>query len=260
MRFSRAGLHTLAGAHALDALDHADRAAFERHLARCDACAQEVRGLQETVARLGQAAAAEPPPQLRERVLGAARRAQQLGPAARRAHPLGPAIGARGGVAPAFPAWRRWAPRLAPVAAAVLLAGGAVAGVEAVGEQHRLDHAEAGGNDVAAVLTARDAHMMTAPAAGGGSATVVMSHSKRMLVFTTKDLPELAGARSYELWLMGPAGDRSAGMIPPPQRGMTAPVVAVGLASGDKIGLTVEPSAGSPQPTTPPVLMVDLSA
>jgi anti-sigma-K factor RskA len=249
VRLSRAGLHTLAGAYALNALNPADRARFEHHLARCDACAQEVRGLRETAARLGQAAATEPPQRLRERVISAARRTRQFGPAS----------SARRGVVPPFPAWRRWAPRLALVAAAASLAGGAVAGVTAVGEQHRLNHAEAGSTEVAAVLTARDAHMMTAPVAGGGSATVVMSHSKRMLVFTTKGLPALPGARSYELWLMSPAGDRSAGMLPRPQRDMTAPVVASGLAGGDKIGLTVEPSAGSPDPTTPPILMLDLA-
>lgn len=250
MRLSRAGLHTLAGAYAMNALDPRDAARFERHLARCDSCAQEVRGLRETTARLGAAVAAQPPLGLREQVITAARQTRQLGPAS---------IGRRSAV-PASAGWRRWAPRLALVAVAASLAGGTVAGVTAVGAQHRLDHAEAGGSAIAAVLTARDAHMMTKPAAGGGSATVVMSHSKRMLVFTTKDLPALPGARAYQLWVMGPAGDRSAGMLPRPQRGMTTPVVASGLGGGDAVGLTVEPSAGSPRPTTPPVLLLALPA
>ena len=250
MRLSRAGLHTLAGAYALHALGPPEAARFERHMARCDSCAQEVRGLRETAGRLGEAAAAPPPQPLREQVISAARQTRQLGPAA---------IGGRGAV-PAFAGWRRWAPRLALVAVAASLAGGAVAGVAVIGAKHRLDHAEAGSGEVAAVLTARDAHMMTAPVAGGGSATIVMSHSKRMLVFTTRDLPAIPGARSYQLWLIGPGGDHSAGMLPRPHRGMTAPVVASGLASGDSVGLTVEPSAGSPRPTTAPVVMLDLSA
>jgi anti-sigma-K factor RskA len=248
--FSRPGLHTLAGPYALNALDPAERIAFERHLARCDACAQEVRGLRETAARLGEAASTGPPPGLRERVIAAARRTPQQGPPA----------DARRSAAPVLAGWRRWAPQLAVVAALAALAGAAVAGVAAVGTRHSLDHAEAGNSEVAAVLTARDAHMMTAPVSGGGSATVVMSHSKRMLVFTTRGLPALAGAQSYELWLLSPAGQRPAGMLPRPRRGMTAPVVASGLARGDKVGLTVEPSAGSPRPTTSPILMLDLSA
>ena len=53
MRLRRPELHTLAGAYALDAVPEADRARFERHLAGCDACAQEIAGLRETTARLG---------------------------------------------------------------------------------------------------------------------------------------------------------------------------------------------------------------
>jgi anti-sigma-K factor RskA len=250
VRFTGAGLHTLAGAYALHALDPGDEARFERHLARCDACAQEVRGLRETATRLGQAVAADPPQRLREQVLTAARRTRQVAPATR--------PGRR--AVPVFARWPRWAQRLALAAAAVSVAVAAAAGVVAVTAQHRLAHEETGSSEVAAVLTAHDAHMMTAPVAGGGSATVVMSHTKRMLVLTTDGLRVLSGARSYELWLMGPDGDRSAGMLPRPQRGMTAPVVASGLATGDKVGLTVEPAAGSPRPSTAPVLMLPLSS
>ena len=47
--------HTLAGAYALDAIDGPDRARFERHLARCLACAAELRELREAAARLAAA-------------------------------------------------------------------------------------------------------------------------------------------------------------------------------------------------------------
>ena len=49
-------LHTLAGAYAMDAVGTADRARFEQHLAACDECREEIRGLREATARLGQAA------------------------------------------------------------------------------------------------------------------------------------------------------------------------------------------------------------
>ena len=62
----RAEPHTLAGAYAMDALDGRDRARFERHLARCQECATEVSGLHEATARLAVAAAAQPPPALKE--------------------------------------------------------------------------------------------------------------------------------------------------------------------------------------------------
>ena len=50
---STAELHTLTGAYALHALPEDERVAFERHLGACEACAQEVRELSATAARLG---------------------------------------------------------------------------------------------------------------------------------------------------------------------------------------------------------------
>jgi anti-sigma-K factor RskA len=87
---------------------------------------------------------------------------------------------------------------------------------------------------------------------------VVMSHAERALVLTTARLPGLPGSERYEVWLMGPAGVRPAGMLPPPRQGMTPPLVVSGLVAGDRVGVTVEPSAGSFHPTGVPVLMVAL--
>lgn len=61
--------HALAGAYAIDAIEGAERARFERHLASCPTCPAEVRGLAATAAQLGLAAAATPPPDLKGRVL-----------------------------------------------------------------------------------------------------------------------------------------------------------------------------------------------
>ncbi|HEV2239485.1 MAG TPA: zf-HC2 domain-containing protein, partial [Streptosporangiaceae bacterium] len=83
MRTRRPEPHTLAGAYALDALTGADRTRFERHLARCEQCAREIAGLREATARLGAAAAAEPPAGLTERALAAAARTRQLPPVTR---------------------------------------------------------------------------------------------------------------------------------------------------------------------------------
>ena len=61
--------HALAGAYALDALEAAERARYERHLASCRTCPGEVRGFAATAAALGLAAAVTPPPALKGRVL-----------------------------------------------------------------------------------------------------------------------------------------------------------------------------------------------
>jgi anti-sigma-K factor RskA len=36
-------------------------------------------------------------------------------------------------------------------------------------------------------------------------------------------------------------------------------MVVSGLSAGDRVGVTVEPSGGSPRPTSPPVVMVSLT-
>ncbi|HEY6297788.1 MAG TPA: zf-HC2 domain-containing protein, partial [Streptosporangiaceae bacterium] len=71
-RLRRPQAHTLAGAYALDAVTGADRTRFERHLARCQDCAGELRELREAAARLAAAVAADPPAGLVERAVAAA--------------------------------------------------------------------------------------------------------------------------------------------------------------------------------------------
>ena len=75
-------LHLLSGSYALDALPDDEQADFEKHLARCPSCAEEVRGLRETAARLAMATAVAPPPEMRSRVLAAAPRTVELADAA----------------------------------------------------------------------------------------------------------------------------------------------------------------------------------
>lgn len=67
-------LHTLSGAYAVHALTGPESALFERHLAGCAACADEVRTLRETAARLAVPVAEPPPAALRARILAAASR------------------------------------------------------------------------------------------------------------------------------------------------------------------------------------------
>ena len=48
----RADPHSLAAPYALDALEHAERVRFERHLDTCARCTAEVRALAEDAVRL----------------------------------------------------------------------------------------------------------------------------------------------------------------------------------------------------------------
>lgn len=255
MRLGGGDLHTLAGAYAMDAVSEPERARFERHLAGCESCRQEIRGLREATAALAAAAAVQPSDTLRNAALRAAAQTRQLPPAV-------------GQASADWTAWDRgrrrwelrgWRTRVAVGLAGALAALAVAAGVITYGMQHRLDQAQLHEHAVAAVLSAADATMMSAPVRTGGTATVVMSHRERALVFTAVDLRLLPAAQSYELWLIGPAGSRPAGMVPGSARGgMTGPMVVSGLRAGDSVGLTVEPAGGSPRPTSPPVVLVSL--
>ncbi len=245
--------HTLAGAYAMDAISPPDRARFERHLDKCEECAREVDGLREATARLAAATAASPPAGLKERVMAAAAQTRQQPPKA-------PAAESRtAGVSD----WLRnmtvltWPNRLA-------LAGGALAvamlvlvvtfGVSNGSMQQQLDDDVASSQQIAAVLTAKDAQMMTGQVLGGGTVDVVVSSSKDALVFTAKGLRPLPSSLGYELWLVGPSGARPIEMLPPESDGMISPVVASGLRHGDHLVLTAEPVGGSAHPGKPMML------
>ena len=279
MRHTR-DVHTLAGPYAMDAISPPDRARFDRHLARCEDCAREIASLREATARLAAAAAVSPPPALKARVMAAAAATRQRPPEpepepALRTWPLRtsplrtwplrtrpvrtrPVRTRQGRPTPS----RRLAMAAGAVAAAAAVAAAVVFGVSNGGMQDQLSQAQASSQQVAAVLTARDATMMTGAVRGGGTVTIVMSHSMRELVFTAAALHALPASRRYELWLIGPAGDRAVIMLPPARHGMTGPVVASGLRPGDHLALTAEPASGAAhpagRPTTPMMLDVVL--
>ncbi len=266
MRTGRPEPHTLAGAYVLDAVAGSDRARFERHLARCEQCALEVSELREATARLAAAATAEPPAGLTERALAAAARTRQLPPVDpeaaatwRARHPAAAgsadsADGARAGGR----LRQAWMPRLALAVAAASLIVAAIFGVAAHTAAHRLAEQQLRSHSIAAVLTAPDATRLTARVTSGGAAAIVMSLRERALIFTAAGLRTLPSSECYQLWLMETGGDRPAGMLPGPRQGMTGPVMASGLKSGDRLGLTVEPAGGSPQPTSPMILVLAL--
>jgi anti-sigma factor RsiW len=266
LRTYRPEPHTLAGAYALDALTRADRARFERHLARCQQCAAEISGLREATARLALAAAAEPPAGLTHRALTAAARTRQLPPLTLGSPPPfsprrlaaatfgGPAGGPPGG----GPFHRRWLPIVAAVIAGAMVILAAALGVATRSAQHQLQQDQLHSTAIAAVLTARDATMIDARVSTGGTASIVMSGRKHALVFAAAGLRALPSTSCYELWLMGPGGDQRAAMLPPPRHGMTGPVLASGLKSGQRLGLTIEPAGGSPHPTTQTILQIAL--
>ncbi|MDQ8705335.1 anti-sigma factor [Streptomyces sp. LHD-70] len=245
-----ADLHTATGAYVLHALEPAERAAFERHLAVCEACQQEVRELSETAARLGLAVAAAPPAALKDEVL---RRITTV-----RQEP--PQVPVRGGSR----SWTRPLPRLALAAClAVAAAFGGVAvwqhqSAEDAREQAREARQQAA--DLTAVLAAPDAESATAKLGDGATGTVVVSRGQDRAAFLAAGLPDLPGGKVYQLWFDDGGEMRSAGLVRTGTDDRSATLMdgPVGKASG--MGITVEPAGGSPRPTTSPLGLMPLPA
>ena len=257
------GLHTLVGAYVMDAITDADRASFERHLLSCEQCREDARGLREATARLAAAAALPPRPELLEQTMQAAARVRQLPPVVpgrshqipagqRWRHVLGSAW------RPAGAGARLWLARATLAVVVALAVTATVFGLHMSSMQGKLSAVEQRDAMIATVLGARDATTLTAKVTTGGTATVVMSHRARALVFTANGLTRLPTAQAYELWLMSPVGDTPVGMLPPARKGMSGPMVVSRLGPGEQLAMTVEPASGSRHPTSAPVVMVVL--
>jgi anti-sigma-K factor RskA len=211
-------LHTLTGAHVLHATADTERAAFERHLADCVPCAQEVRELRDTAARLGLTTAVSPPPHLRGAVLTrihTERRTRR-----RRTGPRSPGV--------------------VTVAAAVLLAATVSLGVVMVTRQADM---------LTTVLRTEDARFVHAD----GITVVVSRAENRGLLLT--DLPPPPDGHLYQAWTIDSRDSRyhPAGTLT--GNGPTA-IELTGIATANRVAITVEPHGGSAQPTTTPIAEV----
>lgn len=257
VKVMRDDLHVLSGSYVLDALSEPERDSFERHLQHCPLCQDEVRGLRETAARLGLAKTLDPPPQLRPRVLAAAYRTRQLPPL------VGDQIGLerrRARITRLFAASHGRAqrrvrvPRLAAALAAASLVIVVALGVTQAMTRHQPGGAPTAGAAISRVVTAPDARTETERTSAGGTVTVVVSADQQAAVVSATGMRSLPSAQTYQLWVIGPHGARSAGLLS--GAGRAGPVLASGVEPGDRIGITVEPAGGTSSPTTTPVIAV----
>lgn len=242
-----AELHTFAGTYTLDGLSGPEDDDFERHLAGCQICRQEVRGFRETAALLAVAVSVRPPAPMRDEILDGITRIRQEPPEV-------PADRAAG----RLPA--RWRTRAAVLAAAAAVAAVIGVGVHDLSTQRQLDASRRDEAAVSAVLAAPDAttaRPLPAPAGAAGM-TVVSSPSRHTVVVLATGLPTLDRAHSYQVWLIGAGTPASAGVLRPagdrPQ-----PLVSPIPAGANEVGVTVEPAGGSPAPTTSPIMLFSLT-
>jgi anti-sigma-K factor RskA len=239
-------LHLLTGAYAVDALTGDELAEFERHLEQCPPCADEVRGLRETAARLGMATAIEPPPWMREQVLAAAGRIRQLPPSG---VGLVTADGPR--------RRRRLSRRLPrPIAVTAMAAAIVALAVLQVGTRHQLQQAQTNNHTIASVLSASDARIELSSSIVGGTVTAVISPHDAEAVITASGMPTPTDARVYQLWVISPAGARSVGLLPGSSARAAAPVLAGDVQPGDQLAITIEPAGGTKKPTSVPIVSI----
>ncbi|WP_235734506.1 anti-sigma factor [Nocardioides alcanivorans] len=241
-------IHALSGAYAVDALDDAERVAFEAHLAVCGDCRIEVAELREATGLLPELTSAPPPPALRDAVLSEIAKVRPLPPL--RTPPTESEPSAA--VVP-IERRRRRLPLLAAAAAVVVLLGGAVAVI-----QPWTDETSEAPNMADQVMAADDAQEVRLDLADGATARLVRSVSQGRAVVITQDMPSAPEGRDYQLWLQTPDGEMvDAGLMPDrPDQTM--------LLTGDATdavgaGITVEPDGGSPQPTSDPIVFFDLA-
>ena len=245
-------IHALSGAYVVDALDDAERAAFEQHLAGCHDCQAEVAGLREAATLLADDAATTPPASLRANVLAGIRTIRPLPPetGGPEADATTPEEAAEP-TATVLPMRRRFRLGTLAVAAAIL----AIFGIAAVAQPWQQDE----GISVAdQVMTADDATHVKVNFDDGSTATVFRSAEEGKAVVVTENMAKAPPGKVYELWLQKPGGDMvPAGLMR--GEGDQKQVLEGDAAKATAAAISVEPSGGSDAPTSDPVATFDFA-
>lgn len=262
-------LHELTGAYALDALPEDERQRFEAHLESCERCAREVVTLRATTSRLAELSTDVPPSGLRDRILDEARHTPQeravIGPAPVSSAFTSDRASDRTSDHRQHSGSARWIHRLTAAAAVVFAIAVIGLGSMVADLGDRLDEAEAiaqrserSAEQFVELLTAPDANLQTAEGPGGARGRIVTSASRGRALLVTDNLQPAPADHTYQLWLIDEAGARPAGLFDTDAHGRAAQPLTGELADNTVVGVTVEPRGGSPQPTTDPVLAIEL--
>ena len=208
-------LHELTAAYALDALDPDEEREYEKHLAHCEQCRDELTGFREAAGALALAVdPASPPPALRGRILDAARTE-------------------RSNVVTLRP---RWAYPVAALAAAAACAAIGF-GIWAASLHSQLGQ--------------RDAALRSVPLSGKAAGSVVVGPSGKAALVLTNLAPPPAG-KTYEAWVLDGGNAYPAGLFDSSGASVVVQLEHE-VPRGARVGVTIEHAGGAKQPTLPPL-------
>src|SRR5919204_1355383 len=214
-------IHELTAAYALDALDESDSEAYERHLAQCERCRDELAALSGAAAALAYAVdAPPPPPALRGRILDAARDERQNVVPLRRRRPF----------------------QLVAAAAAVAACAAIGLGVWAGTLNNRLDRQQQLSAQRAQVLAITGNPASRTIALQGGKGRLVVDQGGRAALFF-QQVPAAPSGKTYEAWVIVGKKVQPAGLF----RGGadTAVPLEQTVPRGATVGVTVERAGGA---------------
>jgi anti-sigma-K factor RskA len=215
------------GVYLLGALEDGERSDFERHLATCHVCHDELERLRGAADALPRSVEQYDPP-----------------PAVKRA--LMEHVYAEAGTArPARrPNLRRLfaRPQLAAVAAAVVLLVGVGAGLAI----SQLGGEEGGTRTIAA--------QVDATRASNGRAVVVLPKAGGPGHLRVSGMPELPPGKVYEIWLKRGNRIEPGPLFSVDRNGTGAGAIPDNLKGVDQVMVTRERTGGAPQPTEPPLI------
>jgi anti-sigma-K factor RskA len=221
--------------HALGVLEPDQAELAEQHIAASDACRRAFEDALETSAALALCVAdSEPPGDLRDRIVAAAR-TERAQPAPRRAAPgirerLGRLFTPSGGFA------------LAGIAAAIVFA------LIAVTQHNSASSARDRQAALVSILASSDARVVPLEAADGSvSGRVIVAKDRAALISSLGAPPS---GRTYQAWGLPAGGGKP---VPLPTFSRTGAVVILDhVGRYAKVAITVEPSGGSQVPSQAP--------
>ncbi|GAT12807.1 anti-sigma factor [Mycolicibacterium novocastrense] len=232
-------LGALAAPYALDAISDSEREGVDRRLAAAppavaQAFAEEVRNVREAMAVVSAATATEPPPQLRERLLG------EVGGG--RVEP----------VRQLRPRPTRWQKAALAAAAVVVVGAGALGVGLALRPADTPSTAEQ-------VFAAPDVRTVSGEIPGGGTATVVFSREKDAGVLVMNNVTPPQPGTVYQMWLVDAEGPHPAGTMDAQAVAPSTTAVLPDLGDSSTLAFTIEPPGGSAEPTSAPFAELPLA-